>query len=629
MREVAPALLDLGDDRHLAVASATRRAVLALDREGRLHPIPHDVVAAALTARIVSPLEERVSRALASSTRFKNRSASRSRRAARAVASHVVSAESIEAGVMVRVPASTELRVELDRAHARRRLGVSIALLAARWALTAFGWYWLGRAELDRRPDSSVFTGFALVLVAQVALSSLASWIQAHLSIDAGALLKRRILAGALELPVDRVRAEGVGRLLGRVFESDAIESLGIGAALGGLNAVVELALAFATLAVGAGGVAHVLALAAWIAVSGLLALSWFRTRLRSTDLRVAVTNDFVERMIGHRTRLVQMPARDRHDGEDHLLSSYADESIRSDRALVYLRSTARGWLLLAVATLVGVIALRDPPPAAIAVAIGGSLLASAALESLAQALTALGGATIAWRALARLRHREPNEQPEQRAPTRAGHARETGGALECKGVSFGYASGGRVVLRDCSLSLSPHERVLLEGSSGGGKSTLAALLAGLRRPSRGTVLIDGLDLATLGTRGWRARVACAPQFHLNHVFAGSFAFNLLMGRRWPPEPSDVKLAEELCAELGLSDLLQRMPAGLHQIVGETGWQLSHGERSRLFLARALLQGADFVILDESLGALDPDTLAQCLATIERRAKGVVLIAHP
>jgi len=79
--------------------------------------------------------------------------------------------------------------------------------------------------------------------------------------------------------------------------------------------------------------------------------------------------------------------------------------------------------------------------------------------------------------------------------------------------------------------------------------------------------------------------------------------------------------AEVLCRELGLGDLLERMPAGLLQMVGETGWQLSHGERSRLYIARALLQGADMIILDESFGALDPETLRRALRYVELAAK--------
>ena len=63
--------------------------------------------------------------------------------------------------------------------------------------------------------------------------------------------------------------------------------------------------------------------------------------------------------------------------------------------------------------------------------------------------------------------------------------------------------------------------------------------------------------------------------------------------------------------------------------IGETGWQLSHGERSRLYIARALLQGAEVVVLDESFAALDPETLERALRCVLRRARTLVVIAHP
>ena len=102
-----------------------------------------------------------------------------------------------------------------------------------------------------------------------------------------------------------------------------------------------------------------------------------------------------------------------------------------------------------------------------------------------------------------------------------------------------------------------------------------------------------------------------------------------LMGRRWPPTPDDVTEALGICRELGLEELLERMPAGLNQVVGDSGWQLSHGEQSRLFVARALLQGADLVILDESFGALDPDNLRRSIDCARRRAATLMVIAHP
>ena len=126
----------------------------------------------------------------------------------------------------------------------------------------------------------------------------------------------------------------------------------------------------------------------------------------------------------------------------------------------------------------------------------------------------------------------------------------------------------------------------------------------------------------------WRKRVVAAPQFHENHVFGGSLAFNVLLGRGWPPRTGDLELAEDVCRRLGLGDLLDRMPGGLFQRVGETGWQLSHGERSRMFIARALLQNADLVLLDESFAELDPESLRECLTQAAELSNTLLVVAH-
>ena len=78
-------------------------------------------------------------------------------------------------------------------------------------------------------------------------------------------------------------------------------------------------------------------------------------------------------------------------------------------------------------------------------------------------------------------------------------------------------------------------------------------------------------------------------------------------------------MAKDLSLDLGLGELLERIPSGLMQMVGETGWQLSHGERSRVYLARALLQNAQLTVLDESFAALDPETLKRCLDCAVKR----------
>jgi ATP-binding cassette subfamily B protein len=273
--------------------------------------------------------------------------------------------------------------------------------------------------------------------------------------------------------------------------------------------------------------------------------------------------------------------------------------------------------------------------PAALAIGLGGTLLAYRALQKLAVGLLHLTGAAIAWQQMVPLVTAATRAEADGAPGATLAVAPHTSNGtdapplVEAHDVVFRYRERGAPVLQGCSLSIHTGDRLLLAGPSGGGKSTLAALLTSLRPPEAGLLLCRGVDLQTLGADGWRQHIVAAPQFHDNYVLTGTFAFNLLLGCNWPPRPADVQEAEAVCRELGLGDLLDRMPAGLWQMVGETGWQLSHGERSRLYIARALLQRADMVILDESFAALDPETLQRAMHCVLARATTVLVIAHP
>jgi ATP-binding cassette subfamily B protein len=199
---------------------------------------------------------------------------------------------------------------------------------------------------------------------------------------------------------------------------------------------------------------------------------------------------------------------------------------------------------------------------------------------------------------------------------------------LSAARVGFTYDGSPTAALRDCTFRIAADDRILLVGESGAGKSTLASLIGGLKRPTEGLLSIGGLDMTSIGWRTWRQHVMIAPQFSQNHLLCGTLAFNLLLGRRWPPQAQDVEEARLVCRELGLGDLLRRMPLGLDQPVGETGWQLSHGEKSRVFLARALLAKADLLIVDESLGALDPATTDMAFRCVLNRSRALLVIAH-
>src|SRR5262249_19689208 len=132
---------------------------------------------------------------------------------------------------------------------------------------------------------------------------------------------------------------------------------------------------------------------------------------------------------------------------------------------------------------------------------------------------------------------------------------------LEAHELSYQYPGRPEPVLRKCNVRVETGDRVILEGPSGGGKSTFVSLLSGIHRPSSGLLLLSGMDHTALGADGWHRFVAAAPQFHENYVLTAPFALNLLMGRIGILGSNDFAEAEEICRDLGLQELIQRMPS--------------------------------------------------------------------
>lgn len=429
-----------------------------------------------------------------------------------------------------------------------------------------------------------------------------------------------------MRLEPDETRRDGAGRHLARVFESEAVESLALSGGLLSMAALFELVVAAGILAVGAGGSGHALLLLATMAGVVVLTTRYLARRRRWTDARLQASHELVELMVGHRTRLAQERPEAWYGEEDARLSGYLDRSREVDHLKRFLAVAHRAWLPIGLLGLAPAMVAGGASLERVAVGLGGTILASRALKKLTDGLSELLDAVIAWsrvEPLFRAASREPLPGDPNARPA------NDAAAVAAEDLLFQYPGRADATIRDGHFRLGPDDRVLLTSPSGGGKSTLLSLLNGLREPTSGRLRLNGLDRESLGAHGWTRRIATAPQFHENHVFTETFAFNLLMGRRWPPSGEDWQEAERLARELGLGELLEKMPGGMNQLVGETGWQLSHGERSRTFLARALLQGGDLVLLDESFAALDPENLRRALICARDRAKSLVVVAHP
>ncbi len=636
LARMGPALVSIRDRlgaRRMLIVEAGGRAgrLRVLGPDLVRHSIPIRDLVDLLAESTLAPLRAGCEQILAAAGVPESR-----RERARDALLHRRAAAAPIAGIwQVRLPPAANFSRQLGRARVGRSLAITALAHLGHVVLLLGSWWLIARGILAGRSEVGWLIAWALLLLSIVPLRVIQSWHSGLAALRVGAVLKRRLLAGVLALRPDELRTLGIGRLLALVIEADAVESLAISTGLISVTALIDLTMAGWVLTRGAGGSLLAILLVVWLAI--VLLVGWRYTVRRTSwaRTRLTMTHALVERMVGHTTRLAQEPAERWHEREDAATAGYLASSASMDRLATMLGVVApRGWTLLAVIGLWPVLVAGTPTTGELALALGGVLLGQAALTSLSGGLVDLADLSIAWREVKPLVAAATQAEVQQPRVLRIRPASSEPGQpgqpiVEARELVYRYAKRERAVLRGANLRISTGDRILLEGSSGGGKSTLAALLAGLRRPDAGLLLLDGLDRPTLGELGWRERVAAAPQFHENHVLASTFMFNLLMGRRWPPRPEDLQLAYTICKQLGLGPLLDRMPAGMHQNVGETGWQLSHGERSRLFLARALLQGAELVILDESLAALDPDNQALALECAFERAPTLLVIAHP
>lgn len=545
-----------------------------------------------------------------------------------------LSAEPVATGWLLRDAPGRPLRRKGRRAGIVYDLAqIGIAYLLS-YACGLLAILLLGRGALGGRLDIGWLLGSLLLLALAVALRFGGIATEERLGSLGGALLKERLLLGALRADSLMVRRDGIGRLLGRILEAESLEGLISGGGLALLLSGLELLLAALLLAVVPGGLPLLMLLAAYGTAALGLAIVFIRRYRGWAAARLSLSALTIESMMGHRTRLVQLPAGNWHKDEDAALSGYQAASQALDRVAMVLHGMLpRGWLLVSLLGLVPQLLWVHSATPELAILLWAVLLSSHSFGQLGAGLLRLGGVLFAWEQVSPLLAAAALEPAPPAAPAEAPScsSQEPPGAPLLRASGLSYAAPGRneLLLRDCELTVGTGQRLLLEGPSGSGKSTLAAILAGLRAPAGGLLLLRGLDLPSLGPRQWRRRVALAPQFHDNHILTASLAFNLLLGRAWPPQPADLEAARELCEALGLGPLLSHMPGGLYQQVGETGWRLSQGERSRVYLARTLLQRADLLILDESLAALDPETLRQVSTCLLRRAGALLLIAHP
>lgn len=598
----------------------------------QIHRAKAAVIRRELCAGLEAPVKERSGR-LFKSIGISER---RRRKAERALMAVSLQGDRIGGIWLVRPVPGSSFPESLRRIGSPARLAAIASAHIAQFCFVVASWWLMGRGVLGGHFDQGWLRAWALMLLTLVLFRVSTAWMQGRLAIDLSELLKLRLLRGLMRLDIDATRHRGAGRFMSWVIEAAAVQDLVLEGSFLAFLAVIEMVLTLGILMVGAAGMAHVGAFSVWFLVTAFLGWGLYRAKDRQTEERLHLTHELTEGMVGHRTRLAQEHSENWHEGEDEALSVYLRALTAQDRWASWMEVVTTGWPIIAVATLLPAFVTAACSEGKMAVAVGGIILGERALVTFGRGIGRLSDARISWKRV----------RPIFGAASLASDGAPEWGAgegvsalpkfkvagspvIEARGLSYRGAGRSYPVLDRVDLTVFSGDRVFLEGPSGSGKSTLAALLAGLRNPSGGLLLVNGVDPVSGEAAGWSRHVAVAPQFGENHIFSESLAFNLLMGRNWPAGEEDLLRAQNLCREIGLGELLEKMPSGIHQMVGDTGWQLSHGERCRVYIARALLQGSEVVVLDESLGALDPESRLAVMACVERHARTLLVITHP
>ena len=196
--------------------------------------------------------------------------------------------------------------------------------------------------------------------------------------------------------------------------------------------------------------------------------------------------------------------------------------------------------------------------------------------------------------------------------------------SVELKDVAFAYDDTKGNAIDGISLNIRTGEHIALVGPSGGGKTTLASLIARFWDVKSGAVKIGGVDVKNIDSKELMNHVSYV--FQDSKLLKTSILENVRMGR---PDASEQEVLQAL-KEAQCMDILEKFPDGVNTVIGSKGIYVSGGEAQRLAIARAFLKNAPVLILDEATAFADPDNevLAQKAFENLSRNKTVIMIAH-
>ncbi len=204
-------------------------------------------------------------------------------------------------------------------------------------------------------------------------------------------------------------------------------------------------------------------------------------------------------------------------------------------------------------------------------------------------------------------------------------HAQEPeNNSITFENVSFRYEDAGRDALHQINLAIKEGEHVAFVGPSGGGKTTLASLVARFFDTTEGRILIGNKDVKEISSRQLMDMVSFV--FQDSKLLKTSILENVRMGKKEATREEVMQALKEAQCE----DIIAKLPDGIDTVIGSSGTYVSSGEAQRFSIARAMLKNAPILILDEATAFADPDNEAKVQEAFSRLSKGktVIMIAH-
>jgi ATP-binding cassette subfamily C protein LapB len=198
-------------------------------------------------------------------------------------------------------------------------------------------------------------------------------------------------------------------------------------------------------------------------------------------------------------------------------------------------------------------------------------------------------------------------------------------GGIEFRDISFNYDKDNNPLYEKLNIKLESGSILIVTGSNGAGKTTLARMIVGLLEPTRGNILVDGLDIQQAASEWWRKQVTYLPQEPA--LIGGTIGENILVNN---PAAGSERLNQIIDA-VGLRRFVDESESGVETPILDNGWRLSEGIRRRIALARALITNGKLVVFDEpteSFDAAGVKVVHNILGTLAKAGSTIIIMSH-